>query len=146
MRDRTLFRLALVATVFGIGHHVDHVIRGNHVGWPIIPDVTPFTYSLGFYPFIVVGLYLHARDRAGPGFWAVLAGAGALFVGLLHFGPLAVEPPADVIGPYHSEAAGYAALLWLITFVGVLAGTAVYAASLWARRHRGTPGARSSPG
>lgn len=136
MPHRSLFKLALVATVFGIGHHIDHVIRGNHVGWPLIPEPTPFTYSLGFYPVIALGLYFHARGRVGPGFWAVLASSGALFVGLLHFGPLAVEPPADVVGPYRSPVAGYAALAWLITFVAVLSGTAIYAARLWVRERR----------
>lgn len=62
----TLFKLALLAGAFGIGHHIDHVLRGNHVGWPLIDEATPFTYSLGIYPFIVVGLYLHLRGRIGP--------------------------------------------------------------------------------
>jgi hypothetical protein len=85
MPHRTLFKLALLATVFGIGHHIDHVIRGNHVGWPLIEEPTPFTYSLGFYPFIASGLYfspfrvltdcvklLHKRDIG-----YVVAGDGA---------------------------------------------------------------------
>lgn len=52
---KRLIMLAIFTTVFGIGHHVDHIIRGNHVGWPLTPEVTPFTYSLGFYPFIALG-------------------------------------------------------------------------------------------
>lgn len=143
MRHRPLFRLALVATTFGVGHHVDHVIRGNHVGWPLIPEVTPFTYSLGFYPVIALGLWLHARGRVEPGFWSALAGAGALFVGLLHFGPWAVEPPAHVIGPYRSPIAGYVALAWLVCFVGVLAGTSLCAGRLWLRDRGGSRAARA---
>lgn len=130
-QNNRLLPLALLTMLFGIGHHVDHVIRGNHVGWPLIPELTPFTYSLGFYPMIALGLYLYLRNRVGPGFWAILAGVGFFFVGLLHFGPLAVEPPADILGPYSSKLAGYAALGWLVLFLLLLAATSLYAARLW---------------
>lgn len=130
-QQKRLLTLVLVNTLFGIGHHVDHVTRGNHIGWPLIPEVTPFTYSLGFYPVIALGLYLYLRGRAGPGFWAILAGAGFFFVGLLHFGPLAVEPPPDILGPYSSALAGYAALGWLVVFLILLAATSLYAVRLW---------------
>lgn len=66
----------------------------------------------------------------------MLATFGVLFVGSTHFGPLAVELPEDVVGPYRSATAGYAALSWLIAFLVVLMGTAVYAGRLW-RRERG---------
>lgn len=130
-RGRTLFILILANTAFGLGHHVDHVLRGNHVGWPLIAEVTPFTYSLGFYPVIAVGLFMWSRSEVGSGFWAVLSGVGASFVGLLHFGPWAVEPPADILGPYESHVAGAVAMAWLITFVALLAGTAVYCGLQW---------------
>ena len=134
----TLFKLAVLATVFGIGHHIDHLLRADHLGWPLISEVTPFTYSLGIYPFIVVGLYLHARGQIGPGYWVLLTTIGALFVGLSHFGPLAVEPPEHIVGSYRSNAAGYAAVAWLITFVLVLVGIAIYGARLWLRARRGS--------
>lgn len=129
-KKRLLF-LVLLAVLFGLGHHVDHIIRGNHVGWPLIPEPTPFTYSLGFYPVIGMGVYLYLCDRVGSGFWALLAGVGFLFVGLLHFGPLAVEPPEDILGPYSSAVAGYAALGWLVAFLLLLAVITVYAARRW---------------
>ncbi|MGA7622005.1 MAG: hypothetical protein WB630_02945 [Candidatus Acidiferrales bacterium] len=31
--------------VLGICHHIDHVLRYDHSGWPFRPEVTPFTYS-----------------------------------------------------------------------------------------------------
>lgn len=133
----TLFKLAALATAFGIGHHIDHLLRADHLGWPLISEVTPFTYSLGIYPFIVVGLYLHARGRVGPGYWAFLTTIGALFVGLTHFGPLAVEPPEHIVGSYRSTAAGYAAVAWLTTFVLLLVGIAIYGARLWLRARLG---------
>ena len=130
-QKKYLLRLALVSTLFSIGHTVDHVLRGNHVGWPLITEVTPFTYSFGFYPVIVLGILLYTRDRVGPRFWAILAGAGFLFVGLLHFGPLAVEPPSVIITPYRSIVAGYFALTWLVLFLVTLLATSVYAGWCW---------------
>jgi hypothetical protein len=126
-------RLVLLTTLLGIGHHVDHVIRGNHVGWPLIPEITPFTYSLGFYPVIALGLYLEWRGSASRVFWAMLSGAGFLFVSIVHFGLFAVEPPIDILDPYADAWAGYAALGWLALFLLALAGTSVYAAGLWWR-------------
>ncbi len=131
-----LFRLVVVVTVFGIGHHVDHVIHGNQVGWPLIAEVTPFTYSLGFYPVVALGLYLHTRGRIGPGYWTVLLMVASSFVGLAHFGPLAVEPPEDILGPYASAVAGYVTLGWLISSLFILVTSTVYAARLWVRRQR----------
>ena len=40
---------AASVTIFGIFHHVDHVVRGNHSGWPFEEAVTPFTFSLLIY-------------------------------------------------------------------------------------------------
>jgi hypothetical protein len=136
MRNDKLLRLVLLATLFGIGHHVDHIIRGNHVGWPLIPQITPFTYSLIVYPFIALGLYLYLKNSVGAGYWALLTAAGLIFVGLLHFGPFAVEPPADIIGPYKSRVVGWLALCWLIMFLLILAGTAVYGGYLWVRQRQ----------
>ena len=138
-QHQRLIRLALLATIFGIGHHVDHMIRGNHVGWPVVPELTPFTYSLAFYPVIAYGLYLYLRGRTAPGFWALLSAAGFFVVGLLHFGPFAVEPVADIIGPYSSKLAGYAAVGWLVTFLALLAATSVYAYHVWRYDRRRRP-------
>src|SRR5262245_31811623 len=105
-RDRGLLVLAVIATLFSIGHHIDHIARGNHVGWPLNPHVTPFTITLGFYPVIALGFYLYLTGRVGAGFWTALSVVGVLFVSLNHFGPLAVEPPHDILGAYHSALAG----------------------------------------
>ena len=148
MQQQTrLSGLALLTTIFSVGHHVDHVLRGNHVGWPLIPEITAFTYSLGFYPVIALGFYLYRSGRAGPGFWAVLASVGFLFVGVLHFGPFALEPPSDIVEPYGSAFAGYAALGWLVAFLILLAGTSLYAFRLWRKsslQHSVSPDASSS--
>ena len=142
-RAPALLGLVTLALIFGMGHHVDHLLRGNHVGWPVTPQVTPFTYSLGFYPLILIGLALARRDRVGPAFWAALGGAGLLFVGLAHFGPLAVERPRDILDPYAAlsyPAAGWVALGWLVTFLLVLGTLTLYSGALWLRGDRARPG------
>jgi hypothetical protein len=37
-----LYVLIGIALTFNVGHHIDHIIRGNHVGFPITADVNPF--------------------------------------------------------------------------------------------------------
>jgi hypothetical protein len=108
--------LIFVAMFTSLGHHIDHVIRGNHVGWPLTEHVTPFTYSLVVYPLIVLGLYLYASGRVGPGYWAILSGSGALFVAAIHFGPTAVEPPADIINLYEPRIVGWLAFGWSLSW------------------------------
>ncbi|RQG96266.1 hypothetical protein EA472_20640 [Natrarchaeobius oligotrophus] len=131
--DGRLYGLIVLSTVFGIGHHVDHVVRGNHVGWPLIPEITPFTYTLAIYPFLAAGLYLTLTERAGAGYWAVLLGAIFALVTVTHFGPWATEPPGDVVGPYESALAGYAAFAWLLGLVGALLVATCYSVLRWRR-------------
>ena len=88
---RRLWILIVLATIFGPGHHVDHVIRGNHVGWPLTAEVTPFTQSPGLYPLILLGVVLTRTRRVGPGYWTLLTTGGVLFAGLVHFGPFVVN-------------------------------------------------------
>ncbi|RQG89123.1 hypothetical protein EA462_12180 [Natrarchaeobius halalkaliphilus] len=143
--DERLYKLIALATVFGIGHHVDHLIRGNHVGWPVIPEVTPFTYTLAIYPLLAIGLYLTLTERAGAGYWVVLLGAIFVVVTLSHFGPWATEPPQDVIGPYDHVAVGYVALAWLLGLVGTLLAATVYAGHRWRSARKSTSVERSPP-
>jgi hypothetical protein len=93
-------------------------------------------YSLGIYPLIVLGLFLYRRGVVEPGYWASLSGSGALFVSAVHFGSLAVEPPADIIGPYERSIVGWFAFAWLLVFVAVFAVTFLYEVSPWPRRCR----------
>ena len=134
MKDRPVYGLVALAAVMSIGHHVDHVIRGNHVGWPVSAHATPFTYSLGIYPLILLGLYLYRTKRVGPGYWALLSGAGALFLAAIHFGPAAVEPPADIIDRYASRAVGWFAFAWLVLFIAVLVVNFLYESAAWFRQ------------
>jgi hypothetical protein len=50
-------RLLLIGTiVVGLAHHSDHVLRADHSGWPFMPIVTPFTFSLLAYPILFFAL------------------------------------------------------------------------------------------
>ena len=123
--------IVALPALLGAAHHVDHIVRGNHVGWPIIAEVTPFTYSLVIYPILAVGLYLTATGRAGTRFWTGFFAFSTGMLAYFHLSPWAVEPPADVIVPYADPAVGFLAfgvLLGLIASVGF--GT-VYMGRLW---------------
>ena len=122
-----------VPTLLGAAHHVDHVVRGNHVGWPLTPEVNPFTYSLAIYPLLAVSLYLSVTRRAEGRYWAGFFAAGAAMLAYFHVSPWAVEPPADVITPYESAVAGGLAFAVLLSLVGSTLVGAVYGAVLWRR-------------
>lgn len=133
--DRRLRALIVLAVVFSAGHHLDHLIRGNHVGWPVTDEANAFSYSLVVYPLILTGWLLYRAGKVGPGFWLFLSGGGALFVAAIHFGPWgAIEPPPEIIDHYQPRILGWVAFAWLIGFVAVLLITSRYEWTLWARR------------
>jgi hypothetical protein len=136
MHGRRLYFMTVIAMLMAAGHHIDHIIRGNHVGWPIAPEVNSFTFSLGIYPAILIGLYLYATERVGPGFWVFLSGGGAIFLTVIHFSPIAVEPPNDIIDLYEPRAIGWLAFAWLVALIGVLVATSLYEMSLWLRQRQ----------
>jgi len=136
MHSRTLYRLTWLAAALSLGHHLDHVIRHNAVGWPLTDQVNAFTLSLVVYPVIATGLLLYRAGRVGPGFWALVSGGGAVFVSAVHFGPSAVEPPEMILGGYGLSILGWLAFAWLVTFVVVLAITSLYETRLWWRQRQ----------
>lgn len=129
--DRRLYFLIGLGTIFGIGHHLDHIVRGNHVGWPLIPEVTVFTYTLMIYPVIAIGMYLTMNERVGVRYWVIVLGGILFAVIITHFGPWATEPPQDVIEPYESAYLGYAAFGWLLGLVISLAAATTYSIYRW---------------
>lgn len=46
---RTARTLIYLAVLLSAGHHLDHVLRGAHLAWPLTDQVSPFTISLGVY-------------------------------------------------------------------------------------------------
>jgi hypothetical protein len=142
VHSRILYFLTILAAGMSLGHHVDHLIRGNAVGWPVTEQVNAFTMSLLVYPVIVIGLLAYRAGRVGPGFWALVSGGGAVFVSVVHFGPAAVEPPELILGHYDPPILGWLAFGWLATFVAVLAITCVYETRMWWQQRRGSGIAR----
>jgi hypothetical protein len=69
-RTGILLVAVLVVTVL---HHVDHVLRVDHSGWPFKAEVTPFTFSLLVYPVSLFGLF--GPPRLFWLRWALLAAA-----------------------------------------------------------------------
>lgn len=131
MRNRRLHALILTALVLAVGHHLDHIIRGNHVGWPLTAEVNAFTFSLIIYPLILTGLVLSRAGIIGPGTWVFLSGGGAIFLTVIHFGPWALEPPGDIIDLYDRPLLGWVAFGWLLALIGVLIVSTIYEVQLW---------------
>lgn len=98
---RWIFITLASLLLFGALHHVDHLIRGNHVGWPAIPEVNAFTFSLMAYPLFALGLSALTKGRVWAGYWLTY-GITTLFALLVfHFiPPFIVEPVADIYLPY----------------------------------------------
>ena len=66
MHRRILYQLTWVAAAMSLGHHLDHLIRHNAVGWPLTEEVNAFTASLVVYPVIATGLLLYKPAGSGP--------------------------------------------------------------------------------
>jgi hypothetical protein len=85
--------LVLAIVPLGAIHHVDHVLRGDHAGWPFRPEVTAFTFTLLIYPILAIAWYLRERS-AGR---AVLIGLITFFVVVAH---TLIEPPQQIYGTW----------------------------------------------
>ncbi|MXR42559.1 hypothetical protein GRX01_14585 [Halobaculum sp. WSA2] len=135
--DTTLTRafslFVLVPTVLGIAHHIDHIIRGNHVGWPITPEVNAFTYSLVIYPLLVMSIYLTLTRRVEARYWAGFFAFSAGMLAYFHISPWAVEPPQDVMVPYANPVAGYLAFGIVLALIASVVIGSIYGAVLWYR-------------
>ena len=114
-----LLVLAGCTTVFGFMHHFDHVVRGNHSGWPFEQAVTPFTFSLLIYALLLPGLYLTAKGRPMPRYWLFTAIVGLALVVWVHFVPTGnyEAPIEDIYAVYGSPLAGLLALVALTGLV-----------------------------
>jgi len=122
-----------VPTVLGVAHHVDHVVRGNHVGWPITPEVNAFTFSLSIYPLLALSLYLSWSRRVDARYWAGFFAASAAMLAYFHVSPWAIEPPRDVMVPYENPLLGYLAFAIVLALIGSVVLGSLYGAVLWYR-------------
>ena len=125
---RRLVIPAAAVTVFGVLHHVDHAIRGNHVGWPLIDAVTPFTFSLGVYLLLLPGLYLTPRGKVWAGYWLVVSVLSLALVVWVHFGPSPeAESLPEVYGPWGNALLGGLAVAILFALLASLVALLVAA-------------------
>src|SRR4028119_2118836 len=132
---RSLLILGCVVTVFGLLHHVDHVIRGNHSGWPFQEAVTPFTFSLLIYALILPGLYATWRGRMVAGYHLFVALVGLALVFSVHFvGEEREAPVRDTYQVYGNPVAG---LLALVVLAGLFIGLAALALVAFRTRRTG---------
>jgi hypothetical protein len=125
--------VVMLPTLLGAAHHIDHIIRGNHVGWPVTAHVNEFTYSLATYPLLALGLALTVTGRVGARYWTGFLAFSAGMLAYFRVSPWAVEPPGDVILPYASPVAGYAAFAILLALIASVCLGSAYAGVLWWR-------------
>lgn len=97
-------------------HHLDHVLRGTHVGWPVTPDVNTFTYTLLIYPLIALGFLLRSAR-----YWLAIAIGGVVLLSVVD---VAVEQPAEIVGGYPQPVLGLIAFGILIALIAVLVAIA----------------------
>ncbi|HEY9847312.1 MAG TPA: hypothetical protein V6D03_14095 [Candidatus Caenarcaniphilales bacterium] len=81
-------KLLILTIVLGLLHHLDHVLRVDHSGYPFTSQVTPFTWSLLVYP-ILLSVF---RTRAHPWYRVVAVASVYLFTQLAH---IFIETPTD---------------------------------------------------
>ncbi len=134
---RGLLALGCVVTVLAVLHHVDHVVRGNHSGWPFQEAVTPFTFSLLIYALLLPGIYMNLRGRVAAGWWLFVALVGLALVFSVHFvGAEREAPVRDIYTVYSSPVRGVLALVVLYGLVlGLVALVVTAFRAVVASRH-----------
>ena len=133
---KTAYRLVILITALSLAHHIDHVLR-DVTGWPFREEFNAFSGSLFVYPVIALGVLLARRNRVGPGFWIFLAGAGAIFILVIHVGPVAADDVAKIPDQYDSPLASILSLAILAAFVAALVAHCIYEIRLRSRAQRG---------
>ena len=96
MKLRRAEKLLLSAASVALLHHVDHVLRVDHSGWPFTPEVSPFTFSLIIYPVFLSVFFLKSRP------WYRVSATALLFLFSV-FAHAFLETPMD---QYHTWAYG----------------------------------------
>jgi hypothetical protein len=131
-----LLVLGVGVTVFGVLHHTDHVVRGNHSGWPFVEEVTPFTFSLLVYALLLPGIFMNLRGRVAAGWWLFTAAVALALITSVHFlgGEDREAPIRDIYAAYGNPVWG---VLALVVLYGLVIGlSALLVAALSALRAR----------
>jgi hypothetical protein len=135
MISRKLVALIAAGALLFFAHTADHAIRDN-LRWPSTELFIFAIVSLVVYGAIGAGLYLYAKGRVGPRFWAIFAFAGVLLGWAGHFSPFTEQPPSYILSAYGYGFAGWLALGVLLGLMLVMGIAAVYAAYLWWRSNQ----------
>jgi len=127
---RVLLGLGCAVTLFGLLHHVDHVVRGNHSGWPFVEEVTPFTFSLLVYALLLPGMFMNLWGRAAAGWWLFTAAVALALVTFVHFlgGEEREAPVRDIYAVYGNPLWG---VLALVVLCGLLVSLAALLVAAW---------------
>jgi hypothetical protein len=133
VRDKKLVTLVFLIIILNLGHTVDHIARGDFRALSGAEWAAAFAVTLATNSILGFGLYFYLKNRVGPLFWAIVAGAGVAFAWLAHFSPFTVQTPQYIFRAYETPAAGWLAVAWLVALMLVLIVTAIYAEYLWAR-------------
>ena len=54
MKLTTSEKLLFYTFVLSLLHHIDHILRIDHSGFPFLSRISPFTYSLFVYPIFLI--------------------------------------------------------------------------------------------
>lgn len=133
MPDKTLLTLVIALIVLTIGHDIDHLVRGDYRGGPPTEIAWVASVTIAKYALLGFGLFNYVRGEVGPGFWAIVGGAGVALAWLAHFSPFTEQTPQFIDRAYASPAAGTLAVAWLTALMLALLATTLYALVLWAR-------------
>lgn len=154
---RRLALIAVIVLILGGLHFLDHVVRGNivvergldtqwnHSGWPFLPTVSPFTFSLfGVAGLLGYGLVGTLLGRVREGYWLTVSLLLLGLLGFVHFSGPQPELPRIIYSTYlaaHEPNRAIFALVDLYSLFVILAVMAVYAAA--ALRKRSQDGSRT---
>lgn len=116
---RGLLFFAGAAVILSAMHHVDHVIRGNHSGWPFQTEVAIFTFSLLIYALILPGIHLTARGYKIASYHLFVALGVLALLGSVHFVPAGGHetPIRDIYLIYGNPLAGLFTLVVLAALI-----------------------------
>jgi len=106
-------RWHLAALALAALHHLEHVLRGTHVGWPVNGEVNTFTYTLAIYPVVLLGFVVRSAR-----YWLFAAAGGLALLTAVH---LFIERPGEIVGGYEQPLAGVVALAVLVALIALLA-------------------------
>ena len=130
--NKTIWGLVGLNTLLGIGHHIDHTLRGN-VGWPLTDQVNGYTGAFSTYIVVVVGAILTRRRVVGPGFWAIVSAVVCVYVTVVHFAPHSPDPVSMYASAYGSRVKGALAIGWVLLTIAITGFSAVYCAARWSK-------------